>query len=329
MKTKAKGYIWLMAGLSALLLLLATAGVFIGGARLGLREALLALAGKAGGTAGTVIRRIRVPRVLGAALCGAMLALSGTVFQSVFRNPMTDPYLLGISSGATLAIALGSTAGLAGGFLPSVPVLAFAGALAASAVAMSISRNNQRTLILTGIALSGLFSALTTLLLYLNRRELVNVIFWTMGSFSLMSPPKVALMALAALVCFLAVGRRARAMDLLLLDEGSARSLGLDVERERRLLLLAGTFCAASAVCFCGVIGFAGLLAPHIARMLAGREHRRLVPAAALVGAIVMLLSDTAARTVLGSAELPVGVVTSLLGAPLFISLAARKGEML
>lgn len=301
--------------------------ICIGSVKVDLTTVASALFGKVENTQQYIIRSIRLPRVLGSVLCGAMLGLCGVVFQAVFRNPMADPYLLGVSSGASLAVAAGTLAGITSGFLPSIPLLAFAGAMGASVLVMAISHNSQRTLILSGVALSSLFSAITTLIVYLHRHELSSVLFWTMGSFSSMSMNKVLIMAAAAAASFAIIVPRARALDLLLLDEGSARSLGLNVEKTRILMLGAATICTAAAVCFCGVIGFAGLLAPHIARALCGPEHRKLIPTTALVGAIVLLAADTAARTIAGSAEIPVGVITSILGAPLFVSLASRKGN--
>lgn len=311
--------------LSIILASLMILGICLGSVQISIKSVIEGIFRTPENTHQFIIRNIRIPRVLGSVLCGAMLGVCGVVFQAVFRNPMADPYLLGVSSGASLAVALGSLAGLSMGFLPSIPLLAFIGAMVASLIVMAISRNSQRTLILSGVALSSLFSALTTLVVYLHRHELANILFWTMGSFSAMNMNKVTIMLVTAIAAFVAIGFKARALDLLLLDEGSARSLGLNVEGTRRFMLFAATICTAGAVCFCGVIGFAGLLAPHIARLLSGNEHKRLIPVTALTGAILILASDTVSRTIMGSTEIPVGVITSILGAPLFISLASGR----
>lgn len=309
----------------AVLVLLGLASACVGGVPTGFSEVMESLfSGRETGNS-LIIRAIRIPRVLGAALCGAMLGLCGVIFQAVFRNPMADPYLLGVSGGSSLAVALGSLAGITMGFLPSIPLLAFLGGLLATSIVLAISRNNRRTLILSGIALSGLFSALTTLVIYLRRTELANIIFWNMGSFASMTMTKVSIMAAVFCLSFIFVCFRSRSLDLMLLDSQSAASLGLDIRRSRLVFLVVGTVCTASAVCFCGIIGFSGLLAPHIARLAVGPEHRRLVPSSALTGAIIMLAADTIARTIMAPTELPVGVITAILGTPLFVMLALKK----
>lgn len=322
-------FLLLITVLSCSLVAAVIAGICIGSVRVSLAAVFRGIFTRAEGTGEFIVRSIRLPRVLGSVLCGAMLGISGVVFQSVFRNPMADPYLLGVSSGSSLAVAVGSLLGITLGFLPSIPLLAFLGALGASAVVLAVSHNSQRTLILSGIALSSLFSALTTLFIYLNRRELSNIIFWNMGSFSSMTMTKVLIMTVILAGCLAFILPRARVLDLLLLDELSARSMGIDIQKNRFRLLLAATVCTAGAVCFCGTIGFAGLLAPHIARLLCGPKHRRLIPATCLTGALILLVSDTLARTILGTSEIPVGVITSILGAPLFISLACKKENTL
>lgn len=312
-----------------LLAILIAAGIMLGSVRFSASEVLEGLFSEGQSPKSLIIRGIRLPRVMGSILCGAMLGLCGMAFQAVFRNPMADPYLLGVSSGASFAVSLGTLAGITAGFLPGIPQLAFLGGLGVSALALVISRNSQRTLILTGIALSSLFSALTTLVIFLNRHELSNVIFWSMGSFATMNMSKASIMLVMFAASFIFMLIRSRSLDLLLLDEQSARSLGLDVNKERRLFLVIGTVCTAGAVCFCGTIGFAGLLAPHISRMAAGPQHKRLAPVTALTGAIIMLAADIIARFIIAPSELPVGVITAMLGTPLFISLACRRNNML
>ncbi len=273
-----------------------------------------------------IVWNLRLPRILSALTAGAVLAASGVVFQSVFRNPMADPYVLGISSGASFGVALALLAGMMPTWAGSwgLPASAWIGAMTTAFLIFLVSGRggwSQTTLLLTGVALNYLLSASMTLLMFLNHEQLDQVLFWTLGSFGSSDWTKLTVMLISALLTIIPLLLTHRELDLLLLDEASSISAGLSVRFWRFLLLALATAAVASVVAFCGVIGFIGLMAPHLVRMMIGPKHRRLLPCSMAVGALLMLLADTLSRTVMGTTELPVGVVTSIAGAPLFIIL--------
>ncbi|MBQ0070738.1 MAG: iron ABC transporter permease, partial [Spirochaetales bacterium] len=305
-----------------LLLVAFFASVAVGSVHIGIKDVVSSLFSST--QYSYIIRNIRLPRSLGSALCGVLLALSGVAFQTSFRNPLADPYLLGVSSGSTFAIALGTLLGLVLQEIYSLPLLAFLGGLGASFLTLSIGRRHPSTIILCGIPLSSHFSALTSLLIYHNRRSLQGVYFWTMGSFSAMTRNKVMVLSVVTLFVLFYMVHSSQKMDLLLIDDSSARSLGLEPERSRRSILLVATVATAAAVSYCGIIGFAGILAPHLARKLVGNTHKKLIPGSAFLGAFLLLLADTLSRTLISPSEIPVGVITSLLGCPMFLILAFK-----
>lgn len=273
-----------------------------------------------------IVWNLRLPRILSALVAGAVLAASGVVFQSVFRNPMADPYVLGISSGASFGVALALLAGMMPTWAGSwgLPASAWIGAMTTACLIFFISGRSgwsRTTLLLTGVALNYLLSASMTLLMFLNHEQLDQVLFWTLGSFGSSDWTKLGVMLISALLTTIPLLLTHRELDLLLLDETSAISSGLSIRFWRFTLLVIATAAVASIVAFCGVIGFIGLMAPHLVRMMIGPKHRRLLPCSMAVGALLMLLADTLSRTVMGTTELPVGVVTSIAGAPLFIIL--------
>lgn len=273
-----------------------------------------------------IIWNLRLPRILMALVSGAVLSVSGMVYQALFRNPMADPYVLGISSGAAFAISFAAFIGLIGGAtgLWEVPLIAFLGSAGTALCILVLSggvRRSPTTLLLTGVALNFLLSALMTLFMYLNRAQLQSIMQWTLGSFGSASWTKLLVLLIAAIIGLGPIFLMTRELDILLLDEASARSVGLPVKTVRLLLLLFTTFATAVTVSFCGTIGFVGLMVPHIMRLVTGPQHRHLVPFSLIGGAIMMVGADTVSRTVLGSSELPVGVITAIAGAPLFIIL--------
>jgi iron complex transport system permease protein len=273
-----------------------------------------------------IIWNLRLPRILMSLVSGAVLSVSGMVYQALFRNPMADPYVLGISSGAAFAISFAAFIGLIGGAtgLWEVPLIAFLGSTGTALCILVLSggvRRSPTTLLLTGVALNFLLSALMTLFMYLNRAQLQSIMQWTLGSFGSASWTKLLVLLIAAVIGLGPIFLMTRELDILLLDEASARSVGLPVKTVRLLLLLFTTFATAVTVSFCGTIGFVGLMVPHIMRLVTGPQHRHLVPFSLIGGAIMMVGADTVSRTVLGSSELPVGVITAIAGAPLFIIL--------
>ena len=271
-----------------------------------------------------IIWTLRLPRILTAVVSGMVLSVSGMVYQALFRNPMADPYVLGISSGAAFSVSLAAFLGIIGGAtgLWEVPLMAFLGSGGTALFILILSggvRRSPTTLLLTGVALNFLLSALMTLFMYLNRSQLQSIMQWTLGSFGSASWSKLTILTVGALISLVPIGLMTRELDILLLDEASARSVGLSVRTIRLLLLLFSTFATAITVSFCGTIGFVGLMVPHIMRLISGPQHRRLLPFSMIGGALMMVSADTIARTALGASELPVGVITAIAGSPLFI----------
>jgi iron complex transport system permease protein len=290
-------------------------------------------------TAALILFEMRLPRLILAAAVGASLAVAGTAFQGIFRNSLADPYVIGASSGAALGAAIAVSVGLTlAGPVSAVSLCAFGGALIAVSLAFAIAQTAARSsgnappaivLLLAGTALSALFSALLALVLLLRDQAFQRVYFWLMGSLNGTSwavlPAVLPVMTLGCLIVFLC----ARPLDLLLQGEDVAESLGLEVKRTRALVALGATLVTAASVSVTGVIGFVGLIAPHIMRLLTGPSHKRLLPASALLGALLMLIADSIARTAAGSMEIPIGIITSLCGAPFFIWLLAQHGGRL
>ena len=278
---------------------------------------------------------LRPPRVLAGLLVGAILASSGAALQAVFRNPLAEPYLLGISAGGALGAALAVALKLPqwGGFAAQVP-LAFAGALMASALVYRLGQprgdfsggSGRAGLLLCGIALSAFLSALMTLVVTLSNPLIAQQItFWMLGDLSRAEWPEIGVLALTlaiGLALFLSAGRD---IDALQVGDEEAASLGVPVEKVHRRLIVAASLMSAAAVAATGLIGFVGLLAPHLMRPLFGTRARSLFPAAALGGGALLMLCDTLARSALPPLEIPVGIITSLLGVPLFLWLARKQ----
>ncbi|MCW2300327.1 FecCD family ABC transporter permease [Rhodococcus erythropolis] len=273
----------------------------------------------------------RLPRALTAAVVGASLAMSGAVAQAVTRNPLADPYLLGVSSGAGFMVVLVSVLGFGAGLLGvfTIPVAAFVGAMIPLFLALLIGgRYPQPTaIILVGVALAQIFSALITfcILVLADDRHVTSVMHWIAGGFgdarwSTLIFPTITLVVVGTALLF-----SSRWMDVLQTGDDGAAALGMNVRRFRVLSLLAVSVLAGAAVSVAGGIGFIGLLIPHLAGFIVGTRAIRLLPAAALLGAVAMVAADTAARSVAQSTEVPVGVITALVGAPIFVWMLYRQ----
>lgn len=280
----------------------------------------------------TIVWNLRLPRTILAASVGAALALAGGMMQGLLRNPLADPYVIGVSAGASVGGAIALLLTAAWGWhwgIALTPILAFVGAIAAVALVYMLARSNGRipimTLLLAGIALNTVLSAVLSLLIYFSTKELQSLIYWLMGSFSGRGWPHVAIIILHLLGGLGMSFFLARDLNALSLGEDSAFTLGVSVESSKRLLLVASTLLTAGAVAVSGIIGFVGLLIPHITRLLFGPDHRFLLPAAALVGAVFLVGADLLSRVALANAELPVGVITSLCGGPFFLYLLRRN----
>ena len=276
----------------------------------------------------TILMQIRLPRILLAAISGAGLAASGAVFQAVFQNPLAEPYLLGVSSGASLGATIALVSGAAalfGGF-GTVTVFSFAGAALTIFLVMLINGKGRSIggLLLGGIALGYIFQAGISLLMMLNRSAVDKIVFWMMGSFSSASWVKVRILAVIAAAGILILIVNAARLNILSLGADEAHSLGVDPERSAMFFLLVSCMITAAVVSVSGIIGFVGLLVPHLLRFFTGPDHRRLIPAAAAGGACLMLLADLAARTVLAPQEIPVGVITACVGGPFFLAMLGR-----
>ena len=271
---------------------------------------------------------LRMPRIVLSALVGAALSVCGAAYQSVFRNPLTDPYVLGISSGASLGAAIAILLGLEA-YLLGVGACALVSGLLTILVIYRIAsignRMHTTTLLLTGVCITFLMSALISFLMVLRQDKMDSIIFWTMGSFASASWTDVAIVAPVVAVSIGVVLYHCRDLNLLLAGSETAKSLGVEVERVKKVLLLATTLMVAFCVSTCGVIGFVGLVVPHCIRLVSGPDNRRIVPYAIVVGALFLLMCDTMARTLLMPAELPVGSLTALVGAPLFIYLLYKN----
>ena len=276
----------------------------------------------------TIIFSVRIPRILLAAVVGATLSTAGAVFQGLLRNPLADPYILGVSGGAAVGAVLGIIAGL--DFLPfGVPVLAFMGSLATIVLVFGVAgkrRESQSgTLLLSGVIVNAFCTAAIMFLISTaSGTRLHGIMFWLMGDLGLADTSQTLLGGAALLAGFIVIYLHARALNLIVIGEEHALQLGVDVEKTRRVLFFAASFITAAAVSISGLIGFVGLLVPHLIRMIFGSDFRLLLPASFLFGATFLVAADTLARTVLGPSELPVGVITALFGAPFFIYLLKK-----
>ncbi|MEO7295466.1 MAG: iron chelate uptake ABC transporter family permease subunit [Candidatus Limnocylindria bacterium] len=285
----------------------------------------------------TIVIELRLPRVLGAMVVGAGLASAGTVFQAVLRNPMADPYIIGTAAGASLgatvgivlplllpALAIGAGSAWLG--LGIVQLLAFAGGIGTVLLVITVARSGGRlpsvTLLLTGYAVSSLLAAGVALLMFASGRALAAIFSWLMGSLAAVGWLDLAIAAPVVLAVFMILFARWRSLNLLLLGDGAAAHLGLDVGREKLRLTMLATLATSAVVAISGTIGFVGLVVPHLLRLVAGPDHRLLLPASALFGAALLVMADLGARLAGG---IPVGVVTAFVGAPFFLWLLRRS----
>ncbi len=329
--------------LYGLLLMLIVASAGMGYVNIGIREIgqilFSVVSGSpdtAGSAAAAILMDVRLPRILAAALVGGALAVSGTVFQALLLNPLADPYTLGISSGAafgaSLAIVLAVFGAAAVPKVLSIPVLAFTGALGSLFAVMALASGGRRlsstNLILAGVIVSAILSAAIGFMKFLADEQVGAIIFWLMGSFSAISWDQVKLLAASALPCIIIVQLYSRELNVVATGEKTARSLGIDTAKLRLLLLTVCSFWTAIAVSVSGIIGFVGLIVPHLLRHGSGPDNRWLLLFSFPAGAILLLASDTLTRAVL-PAEVPIGVLTALIGGPFFCLIFKRRQNML
>ena len=300
----------------------AVLGLLSGTVELGVGDVLVALgldhSGTLDATTRAVILDLRLPRIALALLVGATLASSGTAMQGLFRNPLADPGLVGVSSGAALAAVATIVAApyvhLSPGLTPfATPMAAFAGGMTAAALARRLAASDgytqSATLLLAGLALNA---------------ALREAMFWLFGSLSKSGWNEIAVVGPVLIGALILIPRDARALNALLLGESEAMHLGVDVERLKRRLILLIVLSVAASVALTGVIGFVGLVVPHLLRLVLGPDHVRLLPASALGGAALLALADWGARTIVSPAELPIGILTALIGGPFFLGLLIR-----
>lgn len=284
-----------------------------------------------------VLMVVRLPRVLLAVLAGAALAVGGAAMQALFRNPLADPSIIGISSGAGLMAALAISvtvpfAAVIGAWAAPIalPIMAFVGALGSALLVFGIARDGRRTnvaaMLLAGIGVTAIAGALTGMLTYLaSNEQLRSITFWMLGSLGGADRTAVTIMLVAVPLPMLLILRLNRQLNALALGEQQARLIGVDAERVKRIIIVCTAIMVGASVALCGVIGFLGLVVPHVARMMGGADNRYVLPASMLGGAVLLCLADTLARTIAAPAEIPIGVITALCGAPVFLFLLVRN----
>lgn len=342
MKRK-KTYFYCYVCMAALLFVGAAISLSVGSAEIGVIGSLkLALSGIPGlknwidismysSMQRYIILQVRLPRVLLSALVGAGLSAAGGVFQGLFQNPLADPHILGVSSGAalgaTIAILFGVQVSVMG--IGTIGVCAFIGAMVTIVLVYLIGgmKKGAKTIgiLLTGTAVSTLFSAVMSLLMSLHHDKIEQVYLWTMGSFSSAVWVKVGYVAICELICLCICLCLSKDLNLMAMGEETAQSLGIETSRIRKILIIAVSVMVASCVSVSGVIGFVGLVIPHIVRFLLGDDYRKILPGAILSGGFFLMICDTLARTVTAPVELPVGVITAIVGAPYLIILIRRR----
>ncbi|MEP4484370.1 MAG: iron ABC transporter permease [Halioglobus sp.] len=331
---------WLLATLTFALLPAVLLGLSQGAADLPLVDVFAALVkpslSDTNQQAVLIVQEIRLPRVLLAATVGAILALSGAAMQGLFRNPLADPSLIGVTAGASLGAAIVIVvAGLnvsAEFQLPLISAGAFAGGLLAVILvyrlATSPNGTSVATMLLAGIAITALAGALGGLLEFqANNDMLRRISLWKMGAIDSASYSRLALAAVTCLILGLTIPRFAHALDAMLLGESEARHLGIDTDRVKRILVILVALGVGVCVALAGTIAFVGLVVPHLVRLLIGPAHKALLPASALAGALLLILADTLSRTLLAPAEIPVGIITAILGVPFFIVLLRQRHQ--
>ena len=315
-----------------------TLGLLVGPAGIGPWETLRVLLNHVAGAgfdvsrqADAIVWQIRLPRVLLAGIIGGTLAFSGAAYQGVFRNPLADPYLLGVAAGAGLAgsVAIVLDAPLSYAGFSLLPVVSFAGAITAVLLAYGIARSAGQTpnttLILAGITVSSVAVAAISYILIVDTQSSSTVLAWLMGSFNGSGWRDLSYVLPYALPAAVVIFLHGRLLNVLQLDEQEAAHAGVDVQRTKAIVLLAASLATAAAVSVVGIVGFVGIVAPHVVRLLIGPDYRRLLPLVVLVGASFLILADVGARLLVSPGELPVGIVTSFVGAPFFLLLLRRQ----
>lgn len=278
-----------------------------------------------------IVWNIRIPRIIIASLVGIGLSVTGASYQSLFKNPMADPYILGVSSGAGLGATIGIVLGLNISILgiSGVTITAFIMSLITIFIVYTISKVGKKTpitsLILSGVAISYLFSSIISILMIFNSQETDKVVFWLMGSLTTSNWNHIQILTPIVLIGSFIIWIYSRELNIMLMGEESAQMLGVDIEKIKIKLFLIVSIIVSTTVSITGIIGFVGLIVPHTVRIIVGANNKVLIPISAVSGGIFMIISDTIARTIVNPTELPVGAVTALFGAPYFIYLISKN----
>ena len=328
---KEKRAIWIILALIIAIMVAFVLCLLAGAARYSVSQIIDVLFSRGTWGATYVIKEIRIPREICALVVGAGLSVSGMAMQAMFRNPMASPSVLGLSSGASFGACLALAFGV-GSFLGGYPVamMAFIFCFLTMFLVYGLATTRFGTpttlLLLSGIAVSALFSGLTSLIQYLVEPDVLQgIVFWTMGSFSRCLWTQVEMGLPVIIVGIIMIAFCSKELNLISLGEEQAKSLGVNIRRTRFLLLIGTSLAVGGSVAICGVIGFVGLIIPHVCRALCGPNHKILIPMCIFTGALFMLIMDTLAKSIIAPQELPVGVLTSLLGAPFFIYIMRKR----
>lgn len=336
--------IWIIPIMTVILILIIVAAISIGTVFVPIKTIIKVILHKIGlyGNTGfeyeqqAIIYYVRLPRVLAAVLIGAALATVGAVLQGMFRNPMADPGIIGVSSGASLGAVAAIALGLSSQGLFYMPLFASVGAILAALIILTLSLRGGRvatfTLILSGIAVSTFFGAVTSMILSITSRDNVHeFIFWAMGNLYSIRWESIKLVVIPIILGVIILMTFARDLNVMLLGEEEAQSVGVNSSKIRIMILLVAAVTTAAAVCISGPISFVGLIVPHIIRIIIGPDHRLLLPASAIGGSIFLVACDLISRVVFIPTEINVGIVTSLVGAPYFLYLLtkSRKGGVI
>jgi len=325
-----------LLAVSFLLLLLVFVAMFLGlslgSTKTGLNEVLKSLLRReeADPVLNTIIWNIRFPRVLLAALVGATLSLGGLVFQALLRNPLAEPYILGISGGSAIGAIIGILMGLSR--FPGVSFISFMGSIATLLLIFVMSSGQsilkKDSLLLSGVMINAFCSAIIMFLISMTQDYRIhNIIFWLMGDLSMAAIRQTVILTAMLFPCYILIFWLSHSMNLLLMGKEMAQTMGVNIKAVTVTLLLTTSFMVSATVSHCGLIGFVGLVMPHLLRLLFGPDHRVLVPACVMGGGAYMVLCDLLARTLPEQGEMPAGVITAIIGAPLFIFLLKRSRQ--
>lgn len=318
------------AFLFAIMLLAAGISLSVGAVAIPLRDLWsLFTGGEIGEQHRTILLDIRLPRVLLAIIVGGGLSIAGAVFQALLRNPLAEPYILGVSSGGALGAVLAISFGFAIGVV-SVPLASFFGSLlvmfSVYGIATRYGRIEPTTLLLAGVMVGAFLNAMILLVASVFHREVRNAFLWLMGNLASANFPSLVVVGPVILACVIVLYSQSRHYNLIATGEETALQLGVNVETVKRVSYVLASLITGSAVSVSGIIGFVGLIVPHICRMVLGPDHRLLLPAAFFIGATFLLFVDMLSRTLIAPAEIPVGAMTAMFGAPVFVWLLRRKG---